>query len=770
MVSLNKISYVDQDFATASSQIRSFLATNYPEEYSDYAASNLGQAFIDIIGYAEQNLIWYLNRRVSDLYPVSARTPRAVSKIARMLGYKPKGASSAKVSVSLSFPKAPYTFPVQINRGFQWQGPNNTIWQYLGDIPLILQPGNTSLSNVVLSQGESNVTNFVSSGLSYQALELLAVQAGKFVERDSIVVKVDGEVWTEQAILPFLNENNYETDLLAFPPLIRFGDGVQGNVPAEGAGIEVSYVVTDGFRGRIVSQSIGEPVVGLVAQFEDIPVVVNQPNASIGGDDPEDIRSIVANAPKFQRVQDRAVTKDDYDFLANQFSGVSRADAQIVRGISGDLYLSYLLDSIRYEVASTVSGIDLSPEFSAISSAVSSMATTVSSFQSSLATSLLPSLSDADTKLSLIKTQTNASIDTNYLEAVTVKSALFTALDEIDSLSIKVVDDLQTVFDIKNVNLEQFLTAISGAVSGSSAIAANVGPQIVNIRNKVSEMRSSVVSLSNTAQSSIAVETASSRTQGNAFLSIASSVSGDIDQLVSGYHSSIHSSIQGVSGAIKLSQASLNALVSGYQKVIFDSAVSATAMIVEGSEGLSDRVNELITDLYAHCDEHLTNSCNANEVQIKVLGKDANRKYVAPLQSTLDQLKAYLSERKDIVHTVSCVAGTVDVINADILITAKVSENAVEDDVIAAIKAAIDKSDAQPFGILVERLFNKSLYIWEIDGAIRSRVTDGQIDYLNVKILGPAEYLDSDGNLVIPVGKVIQAGNITVNALPRFVS
>jgi hypothetical protein len=97
-----------------------------------------------------------------------------------------------------------------------------------------------------------------------------------------------------------------------------------------------------------------------------------------------------------------------------------------------------------------------------------------------------------------------------------------------------------------------------------------------------------------------------------------------------------------------------------------------------------------------------------------------------------------------------------------------VAESAVEDDVLQAVRDALDKSDVQPFGILVEREFNKPLYVWEIDGAIRNNVSTSQINYLNVKINGPTQYLDSAGNLVTPVGKVIQAGTIVVTALPRF--
>lgn len=243
MTELNKVNYVDQDFSTAVTKIREFLNTNFPDEFNDYINSNLGVALIEIIAYAEQNLLWYLNRKVTDLYFPTAITPNSVSKIARMLGYKSTGATSAQVTVSITLSNGPYTFPVQIDPEFQFQGPNNQTWEYRGEIPIKFNPGETLVENITLSQGETVVNTFVSNGENNQFFELLSVPFGKFVESASVSVVVDGEEWTEQPIIPFSNENNYETNILSFPPVIRFGDGVQGNVPPEGASIDVLSLI-----------------------------------------------------------------------------------------------------------------------------------------------------------------------------------------------------------------------------------------------------------------------------------------------------------------------------------------------------------------------------------------------------------------------------------------------------------------------------------------------------------------------------------------------
>jgi hypothetical protein len=768
--SLNKVNYVDQDFTTALTQVRNYLATNYPNEYNDYLASNLGTALLDIIAYAEQNLLWYLNRKVTDLYFPTAVTPKSISKLARLLGYKSRGATSAEASVTLNFPDAPYTFPVQINRGFQWQGPNNTVWEYRGNVTLVLQPGQTSIGNVVLSQGATTINNFVSDGTNNQFFELLSVPQGKFVDKNSVVVTIDGEEWTEQPVIPFSTENNFETNLLAFPPVVRFGDGVQGNIPPVGAGIQVTYVISDGFLGRITSQSIGDPVVGLVAQFQDIPVTVDQPLPSVGGEDPEDIRSITVNAPKFQRVQDRAITKDDYDYLSNGFDNVAKADAQIVRGVSGDFQTLFYLDSISSTVQSAVTGaFSLTESYvDDLNLAVSGIVSSTLQCGESLIVDLLPITSAISGSVDQIETDTNDAIETAKTNSDVFYATVESKLYDVDETSLLLIDEITTVFDVKNTSIESYLTAISGAATGTSG-ASTIAANITLIRNKLTDMRSTLQATATTSQATIDGLTDETITAVDGIMTEITSLSGVIQAAVANDQTQIAIDLGQIIDTVSGAASGFYGTVSGYLQTIDESVSGINLLYYQATSGLFQSVEADVQGLYAHLDEHLSDSCMANLVQVKVLGKDSNRKYVAPLQDTLDELKAYLEARKDIVHTISCVEGTADVINVNITIDVKVNENAVEDDVLQSVRDALEKSDVQPFGILVERAFNKPLYIWEIDGAIRDRVTEGHIDYLNIKIIGPAEYLDTAGNLISPSGSVLQAGTITVTALPRFV-
>lgn len=766
---LNKVQYVDQEFSTAVARIKEFLQTYYPDEYNDYVNSNMGQALIDIVAYSEQNLMWYLNRKISDLYFPTAQTPNSISKLARMLGYKSKGATSSDVEITVTLSSGPYTFPVTINKGFKFNGPNNTIWEYRGNVPVVYAPGET-VKTIMISQGYTRTDTFVSTGANSQVFSLVAVPTGKYVNVTTVIVTVGGVEWTEYSVIPFLNENAYETNLVTFPPFVKFGDGVQGNVPVVGAGIEISYVVTDGFRGRIVSNSIKEPTVGLIAQFQTIPLSISQPLPSVGGDDPEDVRSITVNAPLFQQTQDRAITKTDYDFLANQYANVARADAQILRSVSGDVAMHMFFDQINASVSGAVSGfydqsvssmVGMQTELTNISGAADTM-------EAGIVMQVGISTADVILQLDGMTAATNSSLATFKSAMDVLFGTISTDTSNIDTSMISMLDGVDTEIEVRRGNINLILDEVVGAVSGASVPIQNQVTSLINsAKGKLTELQTTVYSLNSTTKSNVNSSTADVGVQIVSADAEISSLSGTLDAAVSGYQSAIIMDMAAVetvavSGVSAFNVSSGNSM---NQMVIYFDQISAN--VAEISD-LPYVVNAELQAVSAYLDEHLSDSCQANLVQVLVLGKDQARKYVAPLPETLTGLKSYLMDRREITQTISVVAGTDRVIDANVTIQVRVNKNAVEDDVIQQIQDSLTKSDTTPFGLLVEREFGVSLHVWDIDGAIRGNIVDGTVDYLNVEITGPVDYLDAAGNLIVPAGVVIQSGTVTITKLPRF--
>jgi hypothetical protein len=129
-----------------------------------------------------------------------------------------------------------------------------------------------------------------------------------------------------------------------------------------------------------------------------------------------------------------------------------------------------------------------------------------------------------------------------------------------------------------------------------------------------------------------------------------------------------------------------------------------------------------------------------------------------------------LEEINDIVHVVTVVDGSPKIIEVDIEIEILVNLNSVEGDVIERARLSLARSDAQPFGLLILRDYGENLYLSDLYRQIReNQENDGDIQYMNIKINGPLDKLDSDGNLIISRQnqEIIQPGNIVVRPILR---
>lgn len=730
MADINRVQYVGQDFDTVRQDILTYLQAKYPDEYNDYVASNLGMALIDQLAWSMQGLSWYLNRKTSDHYFPTASTPNSISKVARWLGYKPRGAEASRVSLTVSLSGGPYTFPVRIARFFQFKGPNRLVFEYRGVNPIVYAPGETTKTFDVY-EGQTQFKTFVSNGDLNQKFNLLGVPVGKFVEDGSVSVTIDNANWIESPVIPFQASERFETNLLSTPPVLKFGDGVQGLIPPEDSVVNVSFAATSGFKGRILSGTIREPVQTLVANFENIPLLITQSAASFGGEDPEGLASIVTSAPLFQRTQDRAITKGDYDFLSNAYPNVAKADAMIIRGITGDLVLQGGSAGIRFALDSIDSLVDGISGYLNIDNLVAGVSGDIAS-----ASGFVSGVSVVAANVSGVVSVATASIQASQQGATANMGVVIPNLADIET------NRLGVQFDVQQIAI--LTTGGFYAPQGLVAVSA-LNPYLSALNNSLGVM---AVQIAQAQTSSLSVSGALASLSGqNANISgVLSSASGLVNLPV--FQASAEAELsQAVTGCVAIAEAA-----SDIRNLY---AISGWTLSASGHLG----------DILTYLDETYADGCKANTVQVSVLSEDANRRYVAPSVALLSDLKAYLEQRKDAVHSLSIVSGTAFVLNADVVVECKISPNAVQDDVINAVKDALIKSDVEPYGLLVKRAYNKDLFNSEIYNRIRADVEERDLPEFNVLITGPISNLDARGNLICPDGFVIQSGTVSIRTI-----
>ncbi len=144
--------------------------------------------------------------------------------------------------------------------------------------------------------------------------------------RSGLVVAVNGIIWSETISLLFEGPNDlaYEVDFDHLDrAIIKFGNGINGSVLPASAEITVQYRTGGGASGNLTQGSFDTTISGaLIPSTGNSPTVfLNNPyTVGSGGRDRETIVEARKNIAAFVRTNDRAVTVQDYAYLASNFT------------------------------------------------------------------------------------------------------------------------------------------------------------------------------------------------------------------------------------------------------------------------------------------------------------------------------------------------------------------------------------------------------------------------------------------------------------------
>lgn len=142
---------------------------------------------------------------------------------------------------------------------------------------------------------------------------------------DSVIVTVNGDVWTEVASLATAasDENVFQVKTFASGvTTVLFGDGDFGAKVPTDAIIEVKYRTGGGTDGNIEVNTISTSITGIIPATSS-PVTIeikNSTSTGQGGRDSETLEEARINIPYYARTNDRGVTLDDYQTLAGRYS------------------------------------------------------------------------------------------------------------------------------------------------------------------------------------------------------------------------------------------------------------------------------------------------------------------------------------------------------------------------------------------------------------------------------------------------------------------
>ena len=297
------------DFAETKEALKTFLKNQDRFQDFDYEGSNLN-VLLDVLSYNTFYNNYYYNMMISEMFLDSATQRNSVLSHAKELNYMPtsRRSANAKATISVVAPNLDSNyFNIPANTKFIGRCGNKT-YNLLTDKAYTAVRSNTD-NNLYIVEG----VDLFEGRILKETLQVSnTVLSNNAIDTRSLKVTVNNETYTYRNdifgviatdkvfYLQPENDGKYS---------IQFGQNKFGVQPTATDIIKAEYRVASGPSANgVTSLTIG-------AFGGATSITVNVTTSTSGGSMAEDIESIRTFAPKAFQVQERAVTKRDYETL-----------------------------------------------------------------------------------------------------------------------------------------------------------------------------------------------------------------------------------------------------------------------------------------------------------------------------------------------------------------------------------------------------------------------------------------------------------------------
>lgn len=315
------LDYTDKDFAALRARLVALVRSVFPQ-WTDFNVANFGNLLLELFAFVGDMLGFYQDNQAREARLATATQRKNVIALAKMLGYLPQGAQAAQATELLTL-AAPPLAQVTIPAGTIILTANVTTpvsFQLLADA--VFAPRQTSWTGLV-ENSASIVDTFASNGLPNQAFVLSATpyldgattitcDDGTYTEVDNFLASGS----TSRNFTVSVDQNDKAT--------VVFGDSVNGAIPR--GTIAVHYKTGGGSAGNVDPGTINR-VQGTFTDALGNPVTLSatNPEKAQGGLERQSSAQIQTLAPLSVRVNERSVTKEDFEINAGRVPGVARA-------------------------------------------------------------------------------------------------------------------------------------------------------------------------------------------------------------------------------------------------------------------------------------------------------------------------------------------------------------------------------------------------------------------------------------------------------------
>jgi len=358
-------SYLEIDFLTLVDKFREELKESDVYRDYDFEGANIS-ILIELMSYVGELTTFFTNKIAKNVYLETADVYEAANRLARQIGYEPKGIRSARATVSIAVTGTPAWGPIKPGdtlRVLPWKALNSGRTTDDGDSILfattasveVTASGNSIVFDLPIRQGQViDLENYSGDDLIDNEL-ILPVQYSYDDDLTDVYptvrVLVSPATATLQTewervsdfyldLIPQVSDNvymfiydRYERNKVVFNSSRNVPDnndridirvldslGVDGSI---GADVDETWVILDS-----EFMEIWNPTTSPMPEYVDNNYIsISLSASSIGAADPETITEIKFNSASALRAQFRDVTPNDYNSYLSSRSDIIRANA-----------------------------------------------------------------------------------------------------------------------------------------------------------------------------------------------------------------------------------------------------------------------------------------------------------------------------------------------------------------------------------------------------------------------------------------------------------
>ena len=370
------IDFSVSDFDTFKVRLLEYVKSVYPEDYNNFAESDLGVMLVELVAYMSSVLSFKADAIAQENYIATAKTANSVTKLLELIGVSLRGPVSSKAGCRLTLQDTKYalsgmdSFTIKASdRVFETDSTRDTLpLSYTlykvgpnGDVDMLgesvslaalesVDDAGIVFDNLLLLEGKyQNQGGTFQRGVTNHVIDL---KLPSVIEGSIIVSGADG-IFTEVENIWFASagdkvfEKRYNNN---FSCRLIFGDGTTGHSPTPGTGYNAIFRTGGGQRGNIPSRHIqGQTNATQSRWLTEVPLSIVNTRAGTGGVDSQSIAEAKRMGPMWFATQYRAVTGKDYTTFANKFVstfGTTGKGLAVLRdnGSAGNMIDIYILE------------------------------------------------------------------------------------------------------------------------------------------------------------------------------------------------------------------------------------------------------------------------------------------------------------------------------------------------------------------------------------------------------------------------------------------